>query len=227
MKNVNINKEDIVNELFNFIEKQFNNFNHQKRTGNETWFNPSWSPFIQTFFINWGNILEYKVGSSYTKSNLKSFWEKIFTTEYLKPPDRGFDISWHDNDYEFILGLEHEETGKKSDSRLSEVIEEIDKLRFYKGIFKIIISRPYFTTQQNYIDIEKCYKEKIEAKMKQINPIDSENWILILIGPSSRLQFKNYTDILFYCYYWNENTLTNFMNKSFRVIMNKDGLEKY
>lgn len=224
MTSTNFTKEEFVDYLFNFIEKHFNDFNHQKKDGNDTWFNPSWSPFIQACFIEWGKRLNLKVGSSYTAGNLKNFWTKYINRYYEKPTDRGFDISWHDDDYEFILGLEHEETGKTSDGRIKNICDELEKLRVYKGKNKILISRPYFNTTQNYQIVEDIYKERIEQKLKQITPSDEENWIIILIGLKNRLiPPQDETKILFCCYFWEGNRLAKFREgRNILVKMNEN-----
>lgn len=206
-----IKKIDFVNELFGFIKKHFNNFEHKKRSGNETWFTPSWSPFTGSFFIEFGNNKGLLVGSSFTHQKLKLFWTKYIKSPYKKPVDRGYDISWHDTDFNFVLGLEHEEHGKTSSGGLKEVVEELEKLRFYKGKYKILISRPYFNTIQSYLDVEKDYKKEIEEKIRNLDPNDDEIWIIILIGLKEPLSGQT-NEILFSCNFWNKikNELSEF-----------------
>lgn len=225
MSSINITEKDFADRLFEFIKDYFNIFNHRKKSGNETWFTPSWSPFIQACFIEYGKILKFSVGSSYTSGNLKKFWENNITSyDYKKPIDRGFDISWHDDTYEFILGLEHEETGKTSEKRLEYVFDELDKLRHYKGKNKILVTRPYFNTKQNYHAIEDEYKEKIKQKLNQITPSDEEKWIIIFIGPENRLiNPEDTTKILFSCYCWENRNLKKFCeDKCIRIKMNEN-----
>lgn len=224
MTAINYTKEEIINDLFHFIERHFNNFNHKKRDGNNTWFTPSWSPFIQACFIEKGRSLNLKLGSSYTFPNLKNFWENYIGGDFEKPIDRGFDISWHDDNYEFILGLEHEETGNTSEGRLKNILDELEKLRAYKGKNKVLISRPHFNTNQNFQLVENLYKEGIELKLRQITPSDGENWIITLVGLENRIiNPQDITNIIFYNYYWGENSLLRFQEgRSIPIKMNEN-----
>lgn len=224
MTTINYTKEEIINDLFHFIERHFNNFNHKKRDGNNTWFTPSWSPFIQACFIEKGRSLNLKLGSSYTFPNLKDFWGKYIGGDFEKPIDRGFDISWHDDNYEFILGLEHEETGNTSEGRLKNILDELEKLRAYKGKNKVLISRPHFNTNQNFQLVENLYKEGIELKLRQITPSDGENWIITLVGLENRIiNPQDITNIIFYNYYWGENSLLRFQEgRSIPIKMNEN-----
>lgn len=229
MTAINFKKEELIDVLFAFIEIHLNNFNHLKKDGNKTWFTPSWSPFIQACFIEKGRTLNLKIGSSYTFPNLKIFWENYIADDFEKPIDRGFDISWHDDDYEFILGLEHEETGNTSEGRLKNILDELEKLRAYKGKNKVLISRPYFNTIQNFQQVENLYKEGIEQKLRQITPSDGENWIITLIGLENRIIYpQDITNIIFHNYYWEENSLLRFQEgKSIPIKLNeKNQIEK-
>lgn len=83
MTSINCTKEELINILLDFIERHFNNFKHKRRDGNNTWFTPSWSPFIQACFIEKGRSLNLEVGSSYTSPNLGNFWKKYISGDYL------------------------------------------------------------------------------------------------------------------------------------------------
>lgn len=224
MTAINYTKEEIINDLFHFIKRHFNNFNHKKSDGNNSWFTPSWSPFIQACFIEKGRSLNLKLGSSYTFPNLKNFWKNYIGGDFEKPIDRGFDISWHDDNYEFILGLEHEETGNTSEGRLKNILVELEKLRLYKGKNKVLISRPHFNTNQNFQLVENLYKEGIEQKLRQITPSDGENWIITLIGLENRIiNPQDITNIIFNNYYWGENSLLRFQEgRSIPIKMNEN-----
>ena len=223
MTAINFKKEELIDVLFAFIERHFNNFNHLKKDGNKTWFTPSWSPFIQACFIEKGRTLNLKIGSSYTFPNLRIFRENYIASDFEKPIDRGFDISWHDDNYEFILGLEHEETENTSEGRLNNILVELEKLRLYKGKNKVLISRPYFNTNQNFELVENLYKERIEQKLRQITPSGEENWIITLIGLENRIiNPQDITNIIFYNYYWEENSLLRFQEgRSIHIKMNE------
>lgn len=213
-----VTKELIADELFNFMKKYFNEFDMYKN-GNNWWFGKSWSPFVQACFLIWGEKLGYKLGASYKRAHLPNFLKKIkYPKIYQKPTDFLYDISWHDRNYEFYLGLEHEETGSTAEKQMKEIGDEIEKLRRYKGTYKIIVARPYYTTKQTYQEAEKYYKEKIEEHLLRIEPPEEENWIVIFIGIENNLASPPYeTNTLFSYYIWEKKALSQFLQKDFKI----------
>jgi len=210
MTTIDFKKEYFVTELLKFIKQHFNHFEHIIRRGTNTWLTPSWAPFIEACFIRLGNDNDLEVGFSCNQPQLQNFWERCFPEPYNKPINRGFDVSWHDTEFEFVLGLEHEETEKTK--RLQFIFEELIKLRCYKGKNKILITRPYFNGQQNYSDVENNYRIRIEEKIKALKPNDDETWIIILIGLDDPVDSQT-NEILFSCYIWDKNN-NNFLKFS-------------
>jgi len=243
MANMKLTKDKIVEELFEFITDYFDKFKCSKAEKN-WWENhkynskkgrygSSWSPFISTFFITFGSKQNYNIGASYTyEKGIKNFINDNLNNkyQYQKPLSRGFDVSWHNTQYEFILGMEHEETGSTIEANLQSIFEEIEKLRSYKGKFKIIVSRPRLSTTINtFPESMKYYKEEIEKKILKINCPDEEKWIVILIAPETKKLYKSHdeTRILYNCYILEKKEdekeeLKLFFENSFKVTMNQN-----
>lgn len=243
MDDINVTKEQIVETLYGFITKHFDNFKHFK--GKKNWWENhkypsregesgnSWSPFIHAFFIIFGKEKGYEIGASYTyEKGIKKFIENIDESghEYQKPFSRYYDVSWHDSDKEFILGLEHEETGSTIKEQLKSISDEIEKLRSYKGKFKIIVARPRISKEINdYESSIEHYKENIEKKLIELKCLVDEDWIIILIAPRTKRLYnsKDQTEILYRCYFLNKTENGNnkelklFFDKIFSVTMNE------
>lgn len=244
MDNIKPTKEQIVETLYDFIRKNFDNFKHFK--GEKNWWENhkypskrgevgnSWSPFIHAFFIIFGKEKGYEIGASYTyEKGIKKFIEFIdeSDSEYQKPFSRYYDVSWHNSNKEFILGLEHEETGSTVIDQLRSISDEIEKLRSYKGKFKIIVARPRLSTEINdYESSIEHYKRNIEKKLIESKCLEEEDWIVILIAPRTKKLYKpqDETEILYYCYFLNKKENGNnkelilFFDKRFSVIMNQE-----
>ncbi|GEM_PF-1826564 len=244
MDDIILSKEQIVETLFDFITKHFDNFKHFKGTKN-WWENHrypskkgesgnSWSPFIHAFFIIFGKEKGYEIGASYTyEKGIKMFVDFIDESgnEYQKPFSRYYDVSWHDSDKEFILGLEHEETGSTIKEQLKSISEEIEKLRSYKGKFKIIVARPRISREINdYRSSIEHYRKNIEKKLIELKCLNDEDWIVILIAPETKKLYnpQDETEILYCCYFLNKKENGNikelklFFEKRFSVIMNQE-----
>lgn len=244
MDDIKLTKEYIVETLYDFITKHFDDFKHFK--GKQNWWNNheypskngksgnSWSPFIEAFFIIFGKEEGYEIGASYTnEKGIKKFMEVIREhDEYQKPFSGCYDVSWHDSNKEFILGLEHEETGSTIDDQLKNISDEIVKLRAFKGKFKVIVARPRISKKiTDYRSSIEYYRKKIQEKLIELNCLDTEEWIVILIGPETKKLYEknDRTEILYCCYSLKEKQneinkeLTLFCDKKFAVIMN----EKY
>jgi len=238
--------EQFIDELYDFIISNFNNFEHRKQKGEKNWWinnkygqergkrGKSWSPFIEACFIILGEKLndkfdaKYKIGHSYTHPNISIFMEDLnhpYGNGHPKYPNRCFDVSWANDKGELILTLEHEEKGNHWDDQLVNILDEIDKLRYFKGKSKLIITRPIIrTTKETYPEIIKILETEIKEKFLIIEPPEEENWILIIISPESDLKNPHdKTKIVFYCYKWNQ---TDFLKseRSFEIKMNNIGI---
>jgi len=225
--------EDIIfTNLFEFMKYYFDFFGHNKYS-NSWWLTNSWSPFVEACFYIWGKEINCNVGMSYTQPNFPRFLKDINyiddAKKFQKPIDEGYDLSWQDENKNFILKLEHEETGSTQDKHLEEIYDEIKKMNDFPGLFNIMVSRPrlqkFEGSKDTYPDAIKCYKENIENMFKnlKIASID-KNWIVILIGPNN-ISLKSpgdKTEILFYRYIWNENELSGLNIKSFEVELDKN-----
>lgn len=241
-------QEQFIDELYNFIISNFNDFEHRKKEGEKNWwFNnkygaekgkrgKSWSPFVEACFILLGEKLNkdhnanYKIGHDYTHSNISNFMADINhpygINGYPKYPRRCFDVSWANENGELILALEHEESGNYWDEQLENILDELDKLRYFKGKSKLIITRPHprIRNGETYPEIIEKLERKIKEKILEIKPLEEENWILIMISPESNLKNpQDETKMIFYCYKWNQ---TDFIKseKSFKIKMNDIGI---
>lgn len=225
--------EDIIfTNLFEFIKYYFDFFGHQKDS-NSWWLTNSWSPFVQACFYIWGKEINCNVGLSYTFPNCPNFLEKINyidnANKFQKPLDKLYDVSWRDNNQNFILKLEHEETGSTPDKQLKEIRDEIIKLNNFPGLFNILVSRPHLSklngVKDTYPNAIANYKEKIEIMLKDLNIVsNNKNWIIILIGPDN-ISLKlpgDKTEILFYRYIWNENELSGLNIERFEVELDQN-----
>lgn len=222
----------IVEGLFNFIKDNFDGFEHRKRKGEKNWWHnhkyykngqkqgkrgDSWSPFIQTWFMIEGGSLNYKIGECRTYPNLKDFMKSLnhpYGDESKKHPCRCYDISWVNQDGELILALEYEESanegnGSTVDKQLYAISEELEKLRYYKGHFKILISRPRKQKRESsYSDTINYFEGEIKNKLSFVKPLTTENWILLLIAPDTDLDdHQRNANIVFHCYEWKTNKL--------------------
>jgi len=212
----------IVNKLFDFIEEHFDKF--ECRGSDFGWWRShnSWSPFVETCFILWGEELCNQkqievIGHAFTHPNITKFM-KIFDKDYNKSTKyalRGFDVSWHDKS-KLILTLEHEETTKgiytgpssTIKNNLEKIYEEMDKLLYFPAEFKIIVSRPRLGDGcQSYPQTIEYYKNKIEKKLLSFSPSENDKWLIILIGPTNKLKPNEEAEISFCSYVWDKNIL--------------------
>ena len=239
MNSVDLTENEIINRLFDFILQNFNKFECQGKNI-DWWLKPSWSPFVETCFILWGEELIKRnkisnIGHSFTFPNITEFLKYFKKNPYdknTKDPDMGFDVSQHDESCT-ILALEHEETSKGKHrgpsstviNNLESIYEEIDKkLKFSPAKFKLITTRPRRSNRlETYPQAIENYRKEIENKLLSINPIQDEKWIVILIGPNNGLKPNEETDILFCNYEWDGSELiSENNNKSFKVGMNEN-----
>lgn len=133
------NSEEIIDILFYFIIKNFNNFDHH---GSKWWwdteFGGSWSPFVETCFMLEAMKYEkrYKIRSCSTHDNINKYVERFFRKEfgdryeigkpYSKYPCRCFDVSWIEQDNSIFLVLEHsEDSPSESNDKGQKEIERI------------------------------------------------------------------------------------------------------
>jgi len=239
MSSIDLAETDIVNELFEFIELNFNDFECKGPNFSSWWWGKSWSPYIEACFIAWGKRLMseqkiHSIGHSFTHSNITDFMERIGHGPYDKNnkfPDKCFDVSWHGSK-KLILALEHEETtrgnsGSTVENHLLHIFEEIDKLNDCKAKFKILVSRPHLRKlpgrKDTYPNAIKHFKTEIERKLLNLEISSEEKWIVILIGPNNRLKPNEETEILFCNYTWNENNLVPVdTEKRLKVKMNEE-----
>ena len=233
---IELTEKIIVNKLFNFIEEYFDKF-ECKGSSFGWWRSPnSWSPFVETCFVLWGEELRNQkqievIGHAFTHSNITKFM-KTFDKDYNKSTKyslRGFDVSWHDKN-RLILTLEHEETARGIHSGQSSTIKnnleniygEMDKLLYFPAEFKIIVSRPRLGNGcQNYQQAIEHYKNKIGKKLSSFNPSENDKWLSILIGPTNNLKPSEEAEISFCSYVWDKNELAPACaEKRFKVGMN-------
>jgi len=222
----------IFTNLFEFMKYYFDFFGHYK-SSNSWWLANSWSPFVEACFYIWGKEINCNVGMSYTFPNFPNFLENINyiddAKKFKKPNDEGFDLSWQDGNKNYILKLEHEETGGTPDKQLEEIRNEIIKLNNYPALFNILISRPHLRrfrgVKDTYPNAIEHYKDKIENVFKDKKiASNNKNWIIILIGPRN-IHLKlpgDKTEILFYRYIWNGHELSDLKIKSFEVELGKN-----
>lgn len=236
--NMKLTEKIIANKLFDFIKEHFDKF-ECKGSSFGWWRSPrSWSPFVETCFVLWGDELIKQnkidvVGNAFTHSNITKFM-KILKIKYDKDTKhvlRGFDVSWHDKS-RLILILEHEETttGKHTGqsitikNNLENIYEEMDKLLYFPAEFKIIVSRPRLGNgYQSYPQAMKYYIDEIEKKLISFNPSKNDRWLIILIGPTNKLKPNEETEILFCSYLWEKNKLIPACDeKRFKVKMDRN-----
>lgn len=167
---------EIVDILFNFIEKYFDKFKHRP----DWWWKnheygkdrgvsgESWAPFVEACFVNEGEKTPFNVGHCYGNDthNVENFIEDTFSVSYdhnKHPCDSssiggggGIDVSWRRGDNKYFLALEH------SENRHPNPVNGIcDK--FNKG-------KPYDNAQLRGICDEIC---KLKDKHSRFNIIVS------------------------------------------------------
>lgn len=225
--------EDLIfTNLFEFMKSHFDFFGHYKLS-NSWWLANSWSPFVGACFYIWGKEINCDVGMSYTFPNFPVFLEGIKyiddANKFQKPEDRGYDLSWQDENRNYILKLEHEETGDTPDQQLKEIQAEIIKMNESPGLFNILVSRPHLRRfkgfKDTYPNAIEYYKERIEKMFKDLKiASNNKSWIIILIGPNT-IHLKSpgdKTEILFYRYIRDGNGLSGLSIKSFEVELDQN-----
>ncbi len=224
-----LSEKEIIKILFNFIKDKFDNFGiHHSKRGD------SWSPFVQACFIKEGEKLNYKIGECRTYPNIKDFMKEIkhpYGSSASKYPCRCYDISWVNDAGELILALEYEEStnegnGSTAEKQLHAIFDELEKLRYYKGQFKILVSRPRKRNRRdNYLDSINHFEKEINIKLSNVKPLLSEKWIIILIAPETDLKkAEERTKIKFHSYKWETDKLMEIEGDySFEVEMDNGG----
>ncbi len=244
-----LSEKVIIEILFDFIKQHFNDFGHHYKKGEKSkwWHNhnygkqigkrgDSWAPFVQACFIKEGEKLNYKIGECRTYPNLKDFMKGIkhpYGSSANKYPCRCYDISWVNDAGELFLALEHEESANKgnggtADKQLEAIYEELEKLGYYKGKFKVLVSRPHLqkgSDGNSYPGLLEHFKKKITNKLTIVKPHTEENWIIILIAPEIDLKkVDERTKIKFHSYKWETDKLMEIEgNYSFEVKMDNGG----
>lgn len=246
-----LSSQNIVETLFNFVKANFDKFEHMPKSPHKWWHNTkygrSWAPFVEACFIIWGEETNnshqatHKIGHTYTHPNISTFMGKINhpygIDKYPKFPPRLYDVSWVNEEGELILALEHEESANKNHGSIAEgqlyaIFEELEKLRYYKGKFKIIVSRPHIRDEDNgnYEILINDFKKEIQKKLSRLAIIPKEKWIIILIAPGKDIQQTGDSiHIKFHCYEWMQNDLQlieGSENCSFEVEMYDGGYVK-
>jgi hypothetical protein len=224
-----LSSQDIVETLFNFVKANFDKFEHAPKSPHKWWHNTkygrSWAPFVEACFIIWGEELNkshqaaYIIGHTYSHPNISTFMKEINhpygTDIYPKFPPRLYDVSWVNEEGKLILALEHEESennnhGSIAENQLYAIFEELKKLRYYKGEFKIIVSRPHNRNEDNgnYDNLINDFKNEIQTKLSSLSILPKEKWIIILIAPGKDIKRPgDSTHIKFHCYEWMQNDL--------------------
>ncbi len=240
-----LSEKEIIEILFNFIKKYFDNFGHHSDSNNKWWhhtkYGASWAPFVEACFIMEGESCGFgkgkdKIGHSYTHHNITDFL-KIFKITYdnSNKYDNYLDInlSWRTKD-KLILAIEHSEYPDKyskkittADKQLDAIFQELDKLKNVCSLFKIIVSRPHIRDQDkgDYDSVINYFKKEIEFNFLQTVPPSDENWIIILIAPGTDLKKADArTEIKFHSYKWEIDKLIEVEGDySFEVKMDNGG----
>lgn len=212
--------DDIINILFNYVKENFDKFGHQEPNwwwhtdyGSEG--SSSWSPFVETCFILYGEgedrdnpryeIFYDVVG--WGVEPIKKFMKNVHCLDVHKYPSDNSDINLKDNG-NYILSLEHSEDGRPRDRQLRNIFEEINKLKDIPNGFKVLISRPQpfdrWTNPNGYFQSIGYFKQEIQNKLMSAILNNSEKWLIILIAP---FPDDNPKEIIFYCYEWNGTAL--------------------